>query len=149
MGIRELSSQVARRSIVLAQMFAVAISQGAMNSTIIIRRPSLVGFDETTRKYTESSKAVLYTGDAGLTPATGSSQFDLGDEPTYYSSVNCLLPQSSPHVQIDDVIEVVTSPDDGIVGRFFRITDVPVGGRIAASVSVRAVGIAPSKQWST
>lgn len=153
MTIASLSGQVAARSIALAQMYAQAITTGTMNSTVEIRRPAAGGFDDTTREYQPPVAPLIYPegdaiGIAGITPAEGSTEVDLGGEPTYYSSVMIKLPMETPRIRIDDVVKVITSPDSGIMSRFFRVVDVPAGGRIVTGVNLRAVGISPSKQWS-
>lgn len=147
----DLSARVASRSIVLAQDYAAAIAVGTMNSAIWIKRPTESGqggWDSETRTYTQRAQADIYQGIAGLSRASGSSEFNLGDESTYYSSVTIQIPYDSPHPRIDDVARVTYSPDDAIWNRFFRITDVHVGGRIASSITMSAIGIAPSRQWS-
>lgn len=148
MTIKARSAVVAARSIVLAQMYASAISFGAMNSAVAIRRPTTDSFTEGSRAYNKPTMSVIYEGPAGLTPITGSSEYSIGDEPTYYSSVTCRIPLGSAVPRIDDVIECTYSPDPTIHGRMLRVTDVPAGGRIFSCIAMQAVGIAPSKQWS-
>jgi hypothetical protein len=137
------------KSLSLAQKMGMQVAESTMNSTVEIRRPAADFFDDTTRLYTPRAAELIYSGMAGVPPATGSVEMDLGDEPTYYSSTTIKIPQNSPHIRIDDVLQVITTPDDGMVNRFFRITDVPVGGRIVASIALSCVGISPSRNWGT
>jgi hypothetical protein len=136
------------RSLAIAQSFAIAVATSNMNSQVQIKRMAKGVFNETSRQMAQPSGTLVYDGAAGLTVATGSTEIDLGDEITYFSSITCNLPQGSNHIIVDDVIKVMASPDDDLVGRYFRVTDTPVGGRIVASINLRATGIVPSRSWA-
>ena len=88
--------------------------------------------------------------EAGVTIAQGPVTMSLGDEQQYYSSINVYLPHGRTlrRPRIDDLITIMSNPEQELEGRLFRVTDVPVGGRIFSSVQIQAIGIAPSKQWS-
>jgi hypothetical protein len=128
-----------------------------MNSLVVITRPGT--YDDVLREYDPAAAEVLYDDPlvpgagavAGVT-STGSGQsLSLGDEVQYYASIQVYIPQESPskNVRVDDVVLVVTGPDNDIDGRLFRVTNVPVGGRLFSSIGMLCTGIAPSKQWST
>ena len=147
MGV--LASQSARRSLAFAQNHAQAYAEAAMNSVVRIIRPATASYDEATREYAVPATSFVYLGDAGITVAAGPITYSVGDEPTYFSSITCYVPHALLILpRIDDVIEVLTGPDADLNGRFFRITDVPVGGRVSTSMDLSATGIAPSRQWS-
>lgn len=143
-------------NLAFATQYATHHAEGAMNSLIILSRQG--AYDEVSREYDESAGEVLYDNfsdpgkgaRAGVATAQGPMNFNVGDEPTYYSSVKVYLPQDGPtkNPRVDDVVYVVASPEDDIVGRYFRVIDAPVGGRMHASMELQCVGIAPSRQWS-
>jgi hypothetical protein len=132
-----------------------------MNSLVIITRSGIGEYDELTREYTAPGVVTVYDDDvlfgvgakAGVTLATGPITMSVGDEPTYYANATVYIPatyipRSTPATpRIDDVVQVMASSDTGLIGRYFRIVDVPVGGRISASINLSCVGIAPSRQW--
>jgi len=151
-----LTTMLARRSLAYAQNVARAHAEGSMNSLVLITRPASAAFDESTREYTPGLQEVIYDdpatpgagGMAGVSPAQGPITMDLGDEPQYYSSATVYLPKDTPKVpMINDIVEVKTSPDEDMVGRRFRVVDVPAGGRIDASVALQCTGISPSREW--
>lgn len=147
---------IARRSMKLADRFARSSAEGTMNSLVRITRPGEATYDEETREYGPGLQLLIYSdpldpakgGIAGITPAQGPITMELGDEPQYYSSVTVYLPQSAPkNPRINDIVEVLGSPDGDMVGRRFRVVDVPAGGRITASIALQCTGIAPSREW--
>lgn len=155
-----LAAAVARRSMTFATRAARASAAGSMNSLVVITRPSDQtegDYDLVTREYTPGEAAVIYDDEdtpgagaiAGITVAQGPLQMDLGDEPQYYSSLTVYIPSPVPSVpRINDLVHVIASPDQPIIGRWFRVMDVPVGGRIDASFELQCQGIAPSREWS-
>ena len=155
--MQELISAAAHRSMKAAQPYAEALSQGSMNAVIKITRGAEPVFNETSRELEIDEDAVVYgpespeKGIAGVYSTSGPVQMAIGDEPQYYSSTNVVIPRSAANPRIDDIIEVLEwttedTPDD-IVGRVFRVVDVEVGGRLAASTRMQAIGVAPSRQW--
>lgn len=138
-----------QRSMSAAQARAQAYAEATQNSTISITRPASATYDEVARKYTKPAMGAVYNGSAGITIGAGPITLGIGDEPTYYDSCTVYIPHDPPTLpRIDDVVLVLTSPDVDLVGRSFRITNVPVGGRITTSIALSATGIAPSRQWS-
>lgn len=149
MNLATLAALGAQRSLTYAQDRAQAYAEAVMNARVSITRPASATYDEVTREYTKPTSSPVYTGPAGLTIAGGPITMAIGDEPTYYSSLTAYVPHQLEILpRIDDVITVLAAPDVDLVGRSFRITDVPVGGRVTTSMSLSAVGIAPSRQWS-
>ena len=141
---------VTNRSLALAQSLAQAVSAGAMNSDVTMTRPEDGSYDDQARAYVPPTGLPYYLGEAGITPADGPIVMDLGDEPAYYSSISWMLPVGAPLPRIDDQIKIIANPGSvHLVGRMFRVTNVKVGGRLVASTSGSATGVAPSKQWST
>ena len=144
-----LAEQGVQRSLAFAQVAAQAFSEAAMNSWVLIERPAPATYDESARAYAKPVMSFVYTGKAGVTLAAGAGSFGVGDEPTYYASITCHIPHAPATMpRIDDVITIQACPDIDLVGRAFRVTDVPAGGRVATSVDLSATGIAPSRQWS-
>ena len=144
-----LAEQSAQRSLAFAQHRAQDFSESVMNSVIKVERPAVASYNETARAYTKPTMSPVYDGKAGVTLASGAGTYSVGDEPTYYASITCHIPHAPAMMpMIDDVITIVTSPDTDLIGRTFRVTDVPAGGRVATSVDLSATGIAPSRQWS-
>lgn len=151
-----LATAIARRSLAYAQGLAQAHANGSMNSLVLITRPGSDTFNETTREYGSGLQTVIYDDPdnagagaiAGVTLAQGPITMDLGDEPQYYSSITAYIPQQVPKLpRINDLLEIKANPDPDMVGRRFRIVDVPAGGRISASIALSCTGIAPSKEW--
>lgn len=155
-----LIEQVTRRSLALAQRFSEDFSEYAMNSLVIITRPSLAVYNEDTRKYSQPFTTTIYdtkdassqfTGvgaKAGITLTNVGGSYSVGDEPTYYSSITCYVPNVMViNPRIDDVVKVIFNVDPDLIGREFRVTDVPAGGRISTSTDLACTGIAPSRQW--
>jgi len=141
-----------------AQQLAQPAAEGAMNSLVVITRPGTATFDETSREYQNGTASPIYDdpdfpgvgAKAGITLASGPITMNLGDEPQYYSSATISIPQSAPiNPRIDDIVLVTANQDKDMIGRYFRVVDVPVGGRISASIDLSCVGIAPSRQWGT
>ena len=152
-----LAAGIARRSMAFATRTARATAKGTMNSLGLITRPG-GGFDPDLREYDPSNPTVVYDDPttpgagniAGITVAQGPINMDLGDEPQYYSSIAVYLPSDVPILpMINDLVLVKASPDQPIVGRYFRVLDVPVGGRIDASIDLQCTGIQPSREWSS
>lgn len=151
-----LTAQITARSLALGGEIAQAHGLGAMNALITLTRQGT--YDEVKREYDELAPEVIYDntlvpgsgGIAGVAPTSGSTQLDLGDETQYYDSVTVYLPQDGPTKQprVDDIVFIVNHPEEHIVGRYYRVVEAPVGGRIISSIQLNCVGIAPSRQWA-
>ena len=151
-----LAGAIARKSMRFAQRLASSTATGSMNSRVVIRRGG--GWDPETYEYSPSRTTVIYDdpdtpdagGIAGITVAQGGSQLDLGDEPQYFDSVTVFLPiDLVTQPMINDIVVVKDNPESDLIGRMFRVVNVPVGGRIAASTQLACTGIAPSREWTT
>jgi hypothetical protein len=151
-----LVAQLAAKSLAYASGLAKANSLGSMNSLVIITRRGTYDLDS--REYDPAAVEVLYDDPdhpgagaiAGVASTSGPMSLSLGDEPAYYSSLTIYIPQDTPgkHIRIDDVVHIIATPDNYAVGRLYRVSDVPAGGRIFSSIELSCTGIAPSKQWS-
>lgn len=147
---------LAAKSLRFASVMAKAHSIGSMNSLVVITRMGT--YDTVSREYDTTVKQILYDnltipgagGIAGVSATEATTSLSLGDEPQYYSSVIVYIPQESPvkDVMVNDLVQVVFSPDDDIIGRFFRVDSNPVGGRIYSSIQLHCTGIAPSREWT-
>ena len=148
-----LQTLVARRSLSFAQTVARAHAVGSMNSLVRITRAGAWDYDN--YEYDISANTVVYAdpdddsfgAPAGITTAQGPITMDVGDEPLYYDSATVFIPQSAPsNPRINDLVQVMACPDAEMIGRFFRITSVPVGGRLSASIALACMGVAPSRE---
>lgn len=147
---------LAAKSLRFASAMAKAHSVGSMNSLVVITRSGI--YDPVSREYDTSAKQTLYDnftnpgagGIAGVASTTGASSLSLGDEPQYYSSVIVYIPQESPtkNLMINDIVQIIYCPDNDIIGRLFRVDDIPVGGRLYSSIPLHCTGIAPSREWT-
>lgn len=146
-------SGVTRRSLGFAQRIGQAHATGAMNSLVVISRAG--SWDQSRYEYDPDTPTVVYDDpdspgaglQAGVTPAEGPITMELGDENQYFSNVTVYIPQTAPiNPRIDDLVKVTSCPDPEIEGRYFRVMDVPVGGRLSASIALACTGIAPSRE---
>jgi hypothetical protein len=152
----ELAATIAGTSLSMAQDIAQAYAGGAMNSLVVITRQS--GFNTATGEYNSpgANPTVIYDdaetagagAKAGVMPTSGPVQMSFADEPEYYDNITVMIPEHACSPKIDDIVQVINGPDDDIIGRYFRVLGVGVGGRITPSVRLTCTGIAPSKQWS-
>lgn len=149
-----LISLITRRSLSYAQNYSRQHVEGAMNSLVIVTRSG--AFNPDTGEYDPTNAVVLYDdadypgvgGQAGVTPTSGPINFSGGDEAVFFDSITVYIPKYMPiKPRIGDVIQVMAGPDNNVLGRFFRVTSVPAGGRLVPSNAMQASGLAPSRQW--
>lgn len=152
----DLAAAATQLSLAYGQTLSQDYSNRAMNSLVRVVRPAVAGYNETTREYTKPTTVVVYdsavtpgAGDiAGVTAANGPITYSVGDEPTYYESLTVTIPVTCPiQPRIDDLVTILSNPDRDLVGRVFRVMDVPAGGRINPTTTMACTGIAPSRQW--
>lgn len=151
-----IAAALTAKSLRLASVLAKAYSEGAMNSLVIIIRMGT--YDPVSREYDTETKQILYddfsypgTGaKAGVAESSGASNLSLGDEPQYYSSVTVYVPQTAPikTLMINDIVHVIYCPDNYAIGHFYRVDDIPAGGRTYSSIALHCTGIAPSREWA-
>lgn len=151
-----LSMLLVRKSLSLAQALVEPYAEGAMNSLVRITRGG--SWDPAGGEWDPAGVSVIYADDvdpelgarAGITGSTGPSFLDVGDEPEYYDMISVMIPRSAPaEPLIDDLVEVMASPDHDIIGRHFRVTGLSVGGRLLPSTTLQCSGLAKSKRWAS
>lgn len=149
-----LAQQLVRKSLLVAQFMVEPYANGAMNSLVRITRNGT--WNQSGGEWDPTGTAVIYADDqdpelgaaAGITGSTGPSYLDVGDEPEYYDMISVMIPRSSQaEPQIDDLLQVMYSPDVDIIGRYFRVTGFSVGGRLMPSTTMQCSGLAKSKRW--
>lgn len=73
----------------------------------------------------DGTVTTLYTGGCMIRPAgTVGSDQDQGDNETRVGDYTVKFPADTT-VQIGAVVTVTSSPDGGMAGRYFRLTDIP------------------------
>lgn len=153
----QMYAKVSRRAMTAAQHYASAYADAQRNSLVIVTRN--YGFNDGTREWDRTAGTVIYDdineagdhtglgGPAGVASTSGPMTLDFGDEPASYDTVMIYLPLSMPiDPRIDDLVTIMSSPDNHFAGRTFRIEDVNAGGRLSSSVTCRASGAAPRKE---
>lgn len=98
----------------------------ARSTCTITRSGTEAAFDPETGTYTEAAGDLVYTGwctvrpegREGVDTEAGETELRLND---YTVKVEANTP-----AWIDDIVTVTTSPDEGLVGKRLRVTDVPV-----------------------
>lgn len=154
MRAAEFYARISRRSLSVAQRYAAAYADANRNSLVVITRNYTFNEDKAFYDRSAPPRVIYDDSDhpgigapAGITPTSGPAVMDFSDEPTSYDSVQIYLPLSmAEEPRIDDIVLVTSCPDTTTVGRYFRVTSVPAGGRINSSIDIIATGIAPSKE---
>lgn len=137
-----------RRSTVFARPFAQEYAEGNMIATVRVTRPSVPVFDRTTGGLASmGAETVVHEGPGRVYNVSGPAQYNLGDEPQYFSNTFISIPIGATKPRIDDVVEVLAHPDPNIVGRSFRVQDVEAGGQLPVVHRMQVVGIQASRQW--
>lgn len=153
MSSPSLQNMVAARSLAYGQVIAQGHAEGSMNSLVRITRGG--GWNPATFEYDEDYDVVVYDhpdlpgsgGIAGISLQTGSVQADYADEPTYTSSTTVYIPQAAPITpRIDDLVEVLASPDPELELAILRVVDVVLGGRMIASIALSVTASPASKE---
>lgn len=151
-----LATLLVRKSMSLAQSLVEPYAEGAMNSLVRITRNG--GWDPDLAEYNPDGETVIYADSdddtigamAGVTSSSGPISMDVGDEVEFYDSITVMIPRSHPaEPRINDLVRIMAGPDTDLIGRYFRITGVPVGGRLLPSNTFTATGIAKSRTWSS
>jgi hypothetical protein len=146
-------SAISHRSLAFAQRLARLHAEGAMNSRVMITRKGI--WDTAGYEYDPDTPTTIYDDPdspgagaiAGITEAQGPMEMQVGDEPSYYSSVTVYIPQTAPvNPIINDLVYVIDCPDTELEHRVFRVMDVPAGGRLSASIALSCQGVAPSRE---
>jgi hypothetical protein len=97
-------------------------------------------FNPSTGEYTPAGTTTIYTGACNVRPRGSGSDVQVGEQELRLSTYVGKLPVNTA-VKKDDVLTVTASTyDAGMVGKSFRITDVPSDGwQIARAVGLEEV----------
>ena len=90
--------------------------------------------DEDTLQYPAATPVVVYEGEAHVSPIVfrRDRQEIAGGETVRIRQYRCLLPWDSAKVELDDVVEILTSSDPHFAGRLLDVTDVMFEAELAA-----------------
>lgn len=147
-----LLAALVKRSVALALPFGRAYANANMTSKVKITRPLLPVLNPVTGGLEMPDESTVYEGPAHIYTVSGPVTMQLGEEPQYYSTTYCSIPQELESGQklpmVDDVVEVMDSADANLVARSFRVMDVSGGGVLPVATRMEIVGIQPSRQWS-
>lgn len=149
------------RSNAMAIKLAGPIVEGNMTSQLRISRtdPEAITWDPVAKKVVVPPGDVIWEPDPDAGPddlpmgigavktVSGPVTLALGDEPQYFSSTFITIPMRAPTPQVNDIVQVLTSPDPKLVDRFYRIVDVELGGQLPVLQRLQVVGIQPSPGW--
>lgn len=117
-----------------------------MDSVVRLARPEGPAMDEDDRMVARPVPArLLYEGRARVYTMSGPQNNDTMEESQVFSSSYVTLPLDTVP-QYNDLVEVLESPDDQIVGKVMRVLDVdgggslPVGRRCMVTAAQRFAG---------
>lgn len=150
----DVYAKVSRRALGVAQHYASAYADAQRNSLVIVRRPYTYSAQDGTYGRYEDARTIYddpessgHGGPAGVTPTSEPMVVDFSSEPQAYSSITAYLPVDlDEDPMIDDLLEVIVSPESAIVGRTYRVTSVSAGGRLVSSTVLSCTGLAPTKE---
>lgn len=147
-ALSTLSAMISR-SVVRAQPMAKAYAEGNMTSRVKITRPADNTFDRDTGLWTNPVDNVVVDNCPGhIATVSGGTTYNLGDEPVYYANTTCSIPLDSPRPEVNDDLEVLSCPDDSLVGRHFKVDGVDSGGMLAAFRRLSITGAEPAPNVS-
>lgn len=156
---RSLVAALTARSNRVASLFAAAQFEGSMNSMVRITRGGEAdpAWDEVTKQVTrDSDETEIYgpeTVPAGWDPialvktVSGPVTMTLADEPQYFQSTFIEIPLWANQPEVDDIVEILRSPDVRLVDRFYRVVDVEHAGQLPLYQRLQVVGIQPGRYW--
>lgn len=133
------------RVIAVAREFA----ESNMTAMVSITRKAAPVFDPETGGLASGEPIVVYEGKARIYSATGPVTYNIGDEPTYFSSTMVSIPVITDDIpRVDDLVTVLEYLSDPLmVGRTFRVQDVEAGGQWMAARKLQVTGVQESQQW--
>lgn len=137
----------------LVRGYAQRYAQMSMVDTIRIDRPGDPTLNTTSGDATATVLSTVYQGIGKVTTVSGPIQYQLGEEPQYFSSGEASIPlidvDGNPTTpQVNDVLIVETHPDVLMVGRAFRIMDVKASGLIEAARTLTLTGVQRWAGWT-
>jgi len=137
----------------LVHRYAQRYAEMNMTATLRIDRPGKPSLNTTTGDATATVLSTIYTGKGRVTTIAGPVQYQLGEEPQYFSSGAVSIPllddDGQPTTpQVNDVVVVVAHPDVLMVGRAFRVMDVQASGQFEAVRNISVTGVQRWEAWT-
>lgn len=154
-------AQAVARSNAMAIQLATPVIEGNMTSTIRLTRTDAedLAWDPVANQVIAPAGDVIWepdpdpgpddlpTGIATIKTVSGPVTMALGDESQYFSSTFISIPMRARTPEVNDIAEVLTCPDAKLVGRFYRVVDVELGGQLPVVHRMQVVGIQPGPTW--
>ena len=134
---------VPTRSTALALSIARRYSESNMSATVRLTRMAapFPDADGTSEAIVEE---VIYLGKGRLYSVQGPMTMGLGDFPSFYSTTFLSVPMGAAAMVsdpvINDMVELLSSPDEIVNFRFFRVTGVDAGGMLPVVHRLHLVG---------
>lgn len=124
-----------------ARAYVKKMAVAQMTSQIVITRPGTPTFDATTGLTTAHTGTTVWTGPARFYSTTGGVQV-IGDAVVSLGQTTVAIPQDAPLPEIDDIVDVTSSPDDtAMVGRRYRVIDVSEGGLLSPTRNLQVTTV--------
>lgn len=140
--------QVVQRSSRFATKIARDYAEANMVARVRVTRPAQMPvFNPQTGELGMPPEETIWLGAARVASVAGPVQFNLGDEPQFFSSTFISIPMRAKKPRVDDVVEVLRHPDPNMIDRMFRVQDVEGGGHMPVVFRMQVVGIQPSRAW--
>jgi hypothetical protein len=117
-----------------------------MVDVVELWRGTTSDYDDATLIESPVAGTKLYDGKARIRPTSGPREQAVAEGVIVMRDAEILFPIDAPLPRIDDELRVQSSPDDALVGTWFRITDVTVFSQ-QASRRCSAIQAQPSRDW--
>ena len=137
----------------LVRRYAQRYAEMNMSATVRIDRPGKPTLDTATGDATSTVLSTVYSGKARVSTVAGPVQYQLGEEPQYFSNGSVSIPlldeMGTPTTpQVNDVVVVTSHPDVLMVGRAFRVMDVQASGQFEAVRNMSVTGVQRWEGWA-
>lgn len=130
-----------------ARAYLKKMTELQMQSQVHITRPGNPTFDPASGLTTAHTGSDVYTGPARVYPTQGALQA-IGDGLVSIGQTSISIPQDAPLPKVDDIVDVVSTPDDSaMVDRRYRVIDVSEGGILSPSRSLTCTTV-EGNPWS-
>lgn len=131
------------RSTALALSIARRYSESNMSSTVRLTRMAAPSPDpDGTSEATVDE--IIYEGKGRLYSIQGPMTMGLGDFPSFYSTTYLSVPLDTVEMIsipiINDMVELLSTPDENVDFRFFRVKGVDAGGLLPIVQRLQLIG---------
>ena len=131
-----------------ARAYVKRMAVAQMTSQVVVTRPGTPTFDPDTGLTTAHEGSEVWTGPARIYSTTGGLSIQ-GDGIVSLGQTTIAIPQDAPLPHVDDLVDVVSSPDDSaMVGRRYRVIDVSEGGIISPTRNLQVTTVEGSP-WAS